>query len=416
LNRSASGAHRFCIDIPHVNARAKEYTVSSPAPLQGLRVLDLTQLLPGPVATLRLAELGADVLKIEPPGAGDATRVMMQSAADEVAGRPGALYRIVNRGKRETRIDLKSDSGRTVLLALARHADVLVEGFRPGVMERLGVGYDTLHDANPKLVYCSISGYGADGPFASRPGHDLNYIAYAGVLDQLSTRDGVPVLPNFEIADLLGGALSAVTQILAALWQVARGGDGRFVGVSIAHATYAHNVIAQVAIANDDANANRPGQGLLNGGAPCYRLYRTKDGRWLAVAALELKFWETLCAALGRDDWATRHWSLGQAIGGADAAALTNELASLIAQEPLQVWIDRLELLDCCVSPVLTPEEASRHPMFNPQALAGNADAAIDSPNQDDPGHQDSPDRSQANPAESPFQRPGRPFDYGSWD
>jgi crotonobetainyl-CoA:carnitine CoA-transferase CaiB-like acyl-CoA transferase len=392
--------------------------------LQGLRVLDLTRLLPGPVATLRLAELGADVLKIEPPGAGDATRVMMQSAADEIAGRPGAFYRLVNRGKRETRIDLKSDSGRIVLLALARHADVLVESFRPGVMDRLGVGYDTLHDANPKLVYCSISGYGATGPFSTRPGHDLNYVAYAGVLDQLATRDGEPVLPNFQIADLLGGALSAVTQILAALWQVARGGDGQFVDVSIAHATHAHNVVAQVAIANDDAGANRPGHGLLNGGVPCYNLYRTQDGRWLAVGALELKFWETLCAALGRDDWAKRHWSLGQAIGGADAAALTGELASVIAKESLQTWIDRLELLDCCVSPVLTPEEALRHPMFNLRAQPGagpgeslpaDGSATIDSNYQAN---------SQANlqaytaglPDEQPTGRPAKPFNYGPWD
>jgi len=375
--------------------------------LQGLRILDLTRLLPGPVATLRLAELGADVLKIEPPGAGDATRVMMQSAADEVAGRPGAFYRLVNRGKRETRIDLKSDSGRTVLLALARHADVLIESFRPGVMDRLGVGYDTLHAANPKLIYCAISGYGTSGPLAERPGHDLNYIAYAGVLDQLATRDGEPVLPNFQIADLLGGALSAVTQILAALWQVARGGDGRFVEVSIAHASYAHNVVAQVAIANDDALANRPGHGLLNGGAPCYNLYRTRDKRWLAVAALELKFWQTLCAALGRDDWATRHWSLGQAVGGADAAALTAELAGVIAQESLQTWIDRLELLDCCVAPVLTPEEASRHPMFNLRTHTGGADPAAGSVGQE-PGP--------AGVNAVPVQRPDKPFNYGPWD
>lgn len=388
--------------------------MSSPAPLQGLRVLDLTRLLPGPVATLRLAELGADVLKIEPPGAGDATRVMMRSAADEVSGQPGAFYRLVNRGKRETRIDLKSDSGRTVLLALARHADVLVESFRPGVMDRLGVGYETLREANPKLVYCSISGYGATGPFSQRPGHDLNYVGYAGVLDQLATRDGEPVLPNFQIADLLGGAHGAVTQILAALWQVARGGDGRFVDVSMAHATYAHNVVAQVAIANDDAAANRPGRGLLNGGAPCYNLYRTKDNRWLAVGALELKFWETLCTALGRDDWAKRHWSLGQAIGGADAAALTGELAGLIATESLQTWIDRLELLDCCVSPVLTPEEAARHPMFNLHArfyaesdeLPPNGAAGLAAGNSND----------EANAAASPAARPGKPFNYGPWD
>lgn len=341
----------------------------SSAALQGLRVLDLTLLLPGPVATLRLAEMGADVLKIEPPGAGDAARVMMQSATDEVAARPGAFYRLVNRGKRETRLDLKTESGRSVLLALARDADVLVESFRPGVMSKLGVGYEVLRDVNPKLVYCAITGYGTQGPFAGHPGHDINYVAYAGVLDQLASRDGVPVLPNFQIADLLGGALSAVTQILAALWAVARGGEGRFVDVSMAHESYANNVVAQVALANDDAAALQPGGGLLNGGVPCYNLYRTQEGRWLAVGALELKFWQTLCRALGRDDWAQRHWSLGQAIGGADAVTLTRELAGIFASETLQTWIDRLEAIDCCVSPVLTPGEAARHPLFNADVL-----------------------------------------------
>ncbi|WP_321841843.1 CaiB/BaiF CoA transferase family protein [Paraburkholderia bannensis] len=337
--------------------------------MQGLRVLDLTRLLPGPVATLRLAEMGADVLKIEPPGAGDASRAMMQNTADELAGRPGAFYRLVNRGKRETRLDLKSEAGRTVLLALARDADVLVESFRPGVMERLGVGYETLRAANPKLVYCAITGYGASGPFSERAGHDINYIAYAGVLDQIATRDGAPVLPNFQIADLLGGALSAVSQILAALWQVSRGGEGRFVDISMARESHVNNVVAQVALANDDAAALQPGGGLLNGGVPCYNLYRTQDDRWLAVGALELKFWQTLCTALGREDWAQRHWSLGQAIGGSDAVALTRELAALIAAEPLQTWIDRLELIDCCVSPVLKPGEAASHPLFNADVL-----------------------------------------------
>jgi len=159
-------------------------------------VLDLTRLLPGPVAALRLAELGADVLKIEAPGAGDPTRAMMQSSSDRVAGRPGAFYRLVNRGKRETRLDLKSEAGRNVLRALAAEADVLIESFRPGVTERLGVGYETLRAANPRLVYCAISGYGTSGPFVDHPGHDLNYIGYAGVLDQLASRDGTPI-PEF---------------------------------------------------------------------------------------------------------------------------------------------------------------------------------------------------------------------------
>ncbi|CAE6749425.1 Acetyl-CoA:oxalate CoA-transferase [Paraburkholderia nemoris] len=344
-------------------------STAAPAPLQGLRVLDLTRLLPGPVAALRLAELGAEVLKIEAPGAGDPTRTMMQSSGDRVAGRPGAFYRLVNRGKRETRLDLKSDAGRNVLRALAAESDVLIESFRPGVMERLGVGYETLRALNPRLVYCAISGYGASGPFVDHAGHDLNYIGYAGVLDQLASRDGTPILPNFQIADLLGGALSAVTQILAALWHVSRGGEGRFVDVSMTHATYAHNVVAQVALANEGA-APAAGASLLNGGVPCYNLYRTLDNRWLAVGALELKFWETLCMALDRPEWATRHWSLGQAIGGPDAAALTQELADLIGKRPLEEWVLLLESLDCCVSPVLTPAEAAQHPLFNREAYA----------------------------------------------
>jgi crotonobetainyl-CoA:carnitine CoA-transferase CaiB-like acyl-CoA transferase len=344
----------------------------SSAALKGLRVIDLTRLLPGPVATLRLAELGADVLKIEAPGAGDATRTMMRSLPDQLAGRPGMFYRIVNRGKRETRLDLKSEAGRTVLLALAREADVLVESFRPGVMDRLGLGYETLRVLNPKLVYCAISGYGASGPFAERAGHDLNYVGYAGVLDQLASLDGTPVVPNFQIADLLGGALSAVTQILAALWHVARGGNGRFVDVSMTHATHAHNVVAHVALANDGA-APAAGGGLLNGGVPCYNLYRTLDDRWLAVGALEHQFWETLCDALGRPDWASRHWSLGQAIGGPDAVALIQDASALFATRTLAEWTALLEPLDCCVSPVLTPAEAARHPLFNADA----AEAAV---------------------------------------
>ncbi|MFC5427763.1 CaiB/BaiF CoA transferase family protein [Paraburkholderia denitrificans] len=373
-------------------------------------------LLPGPVATLRLAEMGADVLKIEPPGAGDAARAMMQSSADEVATRPGAFYRLVNHGKRETRIDLKSQSGRNVLLALAREADVLVESFRPGVMTRLGVGYETLSQINPKLVYCAISGYGADSPFADRAGHDLNYIGYSGVLDQLAARDGTPVLPNFQIADLLGGALSAVTQILAALWQVARGGAGRFIDISMAHAAYAYNVVAKVALANDDAAALQPGGGLLNGGVPCYNLYRTQDGRWLAVGALELKFWQAFCKALGREEWAERHWSLGQAIGGTDAAGLIRELAAVIAAEPLQTWIDLLEPIDCCVTPVLTAGEASRHPLFNPdvlqEALAENTAEQANHPVAQDAAAQGAP---RVNPQMGAFSS-GKPFSYGPWN
>jgi crotonobetainyl-CoA:carnitine CoA-transferase CaiB-like acyl-CoA transferase len=353
----------------------RRITLSSADALKGLRVIDLTRILPGPVATLRLAEMGADVLKIEAPGDGDASRVMLQSETDQLEGRPSMLYQIVNRGKRVTRLDLKTEAGNTVLRALAREADVIVESFRPGVMERLGLGYEALRELNPKLVYCSITGYGSTGVYSTIAGHDLNFIAYSGVLDQLAARDGTPIVPNFQIGDLLGGALSAITQILAALWHVARGGEGRFVDVSMTHATHAHNVVAHVGLVND-GTAPAPGAGLLNGGAPCYNLYRTRDGRWLAIAALELKFWETLCTALNRPDWAKRHWSLGQALGGADAVALTQELMALTATRTLAEWIELLEPLNCCVAPVLTPAEAAQHPLFAPElyAAAGQAD------------------------------------------
>lgn len=263
-------------------------------------MLDLTRLLPGPLATLRLAELGADVLKIEPPGEGDYARSMLQSDADRASGAPSAFYRIVNRGKRSLTLDLKTEAGRAKLIELARDADVLVESFRPTVMTRLGVGYDVLRQVNPKLVYCAITGFGSEGAFADKAGHDLNYIAYAGVLDQLANGDGAPIVPNFQLADLLGGALAAVTQMLAALWHVARGGEGRFLDVSMTHAVHAHNVMAHIALANADEPGTRAGAGLLNGGVPCYNVYRTADDKFVAVGALELKFWQTLCGALGR--------------------------------------------------------------------------------------------------------------------
>jgi crotonobetainyl-CoA:carnitine CoA-transferase CaiB-like acyl-CoA transferase len=334
-----------------------------------LRVVDLTRLLPGPVATLRLAELGADVLKIEEPGAGDLARTLMQSAANQATGQPSAFYAIANRGKRETRLDLKTEAGLSALRTLVREADVLVESFRPGVMERLGLGYKTLATLNPKLVYCAISGYGYQGAFSQRPGHDINYLAYAGVLDQIKTRDGTPVIPNIQIADLLGGALTAVTQILAALWKVTRTGVGAFIDVSMTHAVYANNIVARAAVAQASQGSATPDTthaagGLLDGGVPCYNLYRSSDGRWLALGALELKFWERFCRALDRDEWASRHWSLGQAIGGPDAAALTRELAGLIAEQPLDAWVTRLEPLDCCAAPVLSAAEAARHALF----------------------------------------------------
>ena len=184
---------------------------SSPGPLAGLRILDLTRLLPGPLAARHLVQWGAEVLKIDDPGSGDPARDMLRSGADRKAGLDSAFYRDLNQGKKEQRIDLRSDAGREALLSLVDEADALLEGFRPGVMTRLGLGWDVLHARNPRLVMASITGYGQNGPFAQRAGHDINYIALAGVLGQIGTPRGDLVLPNFQIADLLGGTLAATS-------------------------------------------------------------------------------------------------------------------------------------------------------------------------------------------------------------
>jgi alpha-methylacyl-CoA racemase len=262
-------------------------------PLAGIRVLDLTRLLPGPVATMHLADMGAEVIKIEDPGAGDYARVM-----GPVRVEVSQFFVAVNRGKRMLRLDLKDAAQREQLLAMVETADVLVESFRPGVMDKLGLGWTTLRARNPKLVMCAISGYGQHGPFAQLAGHDINYIGYAGMLEQNAGGDGVPALPNLQVADLLGGAQSALQGILAALVAVKMGGAGRFIDVSMADAVLAHNLMPLVAV-NNGAPAS-PGRDLLTGGVPCYNVYRTADGRHMAVGALELKFWQACCDVLAR--------------------------------------------------------------------------------------------------------------------
>ena len=335
-------------------------------PLAGVKVIDLTRLLPGPLATRHLAELGADVLKIEGPsdqGQDDGTRAMGLTAADREAGEPALTFRELNRGKHLMRLDLRQPDGVAALLDLARGADVLIEGFRPGVMTKLGLGWDVLHAANPKLVVCAISGYGQHSAWAHRAGHDINYIAMAGVLEQIATVDGELAVPNFQIGDLLGGTQAAVAGVLAALVGAQRSGQGRFVDISMAHEVLRHHALAAITL---KATGRTPaaGRDLLSGGAPCYGVYRSSDGRHLAVGALEMKFWQALCETIGRPDWVERHWSRGLVPGSAASMALRAELAVMFAAEPLAHWVARFERVDACVTPVLRLDETLAHPVF----------------------------------------------------
>jgi crotonobetainyl-CoA:carnitine CoA-transferase CaiB-like acyl-CoA transferase len=335
-------------------------------PLEGLRILDLTRLLPGPLATRHLLELGAEVLKIEGPEGedqDDGTRAMWQTPDEVARGAPGPFFRELNDGKRLLRIDLRSDSGREALIDLVRAADALIEGFRPGVMARLGLGYERLSQVNPRLVMCAISGYGQHGPWSQRAGHDINYLAMAGVLEQIAGPDGRPGLPNFQIADLLGGTLSAVNGVLAALLGAARSGRGAFVDVSMTHEVWRHAVVARTALAALGKVAP-PGRDLLSGGVPCYGVYRTRDGRFLAFGALEPKFWRGVCEVVGRPEWVKKHHAFGLEVGGDAAMALRDELASLIATRTLAQWMPAFDAADCCVTPVLRLDESRAHPLF----------------------------------------------------
>ena len=339
------------------------------APLAGIKVLDLTRLLPGPVCTLHLADLGADVIKIEGAGAaGDYARSMGAGAAP---GEDSFFFRIVNRNKRGLRLDLKRPAGVAVFLRLARDADVIVESFRPGVVDKLGVGYAAVREINPGIVYCAITGYGQDGPWRDRAGHDLNYIATSGVLDQIGTAgetDNGPAIPNLQIGDLLGGALTAVMGILAAVIGAKSTGEGRYVDVAMTDAAFAHAYSPLLSVLARGRTLPR-GSDDLDGGFPGYGLYRTQDGRYMAVGALEPKFWKLCCAALGRPD--LEPFGLDRSAAGQQAR---RELETLFASEPLAHWQALFDKVDCGVTPVLSFEEAMEHPQLKARGMLAEHD------------------------------------------
>ncbi len=331
-------------------------------PLAGVRVLDLTRLLPGPVATLHLADLGADVVKIEDKGAGDYARTM-GDGPDGVS----VFYRCVNRNKRGLALDLKQTAGRDLFLRLAQDADVIVESFRPGVTDKLGIGYDAVRAFKPGIVYCAITGYGQTGPLAQAAGHDLNYIGLSGVLEQIGVDGNQPAIPNLQIADLLGGAMSAVMGVLAALFDAQRSGQGRFVDVAMSEAALAHNLFPLFGLQGKGVVPARGGD-MLSGGDAGYGVYATADGRYMAVAALEEKFWSLFCDTLGYPEWKSRHGARG-----AEARQMRGDLESLFASRAQAHWSAMFSTVDCCVTPVLSVAEALAHPQFVARGVSVNA-------------------------------------------
>ena len=329
--------------------------MTEPMPLlAGMTVLDLSLLLPGPMAGWHLAELGARVIKVEPPQGDDAARLGVRLPGEDES----FIYRRLNARKEIHRIDLKSEEGRAWFAARLREADAVLEGFRPGVLERLGWGFDAMRALNPRIVLVSISGYGQDGPMAQAAGHDINYLSLAGVLHQTGTAGGPPAQCNLQIADLLGGALHAALAVVAAVHAARRDGVGAHVDLSMTEASWAH-LVFPLAQALVEGRSEPRGAGLLTGGVPCYGVYETADGRHLAVGALEEKFWVRLCEAIGRPDLVPFHRAVGDE--GARARA---ELAAVLRTRTRDEWAVFFAPLDCCVTPVLAPEETLEHPLF----------------------------------------------------
>jgi len=324
-------------------------------PLQDIRVLDFSTLLPGPLASLILAEAGAEVIKVERPGAGED----MRGYAPEIGG-VGAPFAMLNRGKRAIALDLRAPGAADSLLALAPTVDVVLEQFRPGVMDRLGLGHEAWRRVNPRIIYCAITGYGQDGPRAKEAGHDLNYAARTGLLALTAGADGSPGVPATLAGDIAGGAYPAVMNILLALRRRDRTGEGCFLDIAMAENLFPFQFLG-LADGHGAGRWPKPGEGTLTGGSPRYRLYRTADGRYLAVAALEDKFWQAFCAIAEvpealRDD-------------ARDPAATMAAVAKRVAARDAAHWETELAATDTCCTVVSTLDEAVRDPHFTARGV-----------------------------------------------
>jgi alpha-methylacyl-CoA racemase len=330
--------------------------------LEGVRVLDLTRLLPGGYATLLLADMGADVVKVEEPGRGDYIR-----ATPPMVDGTSAAHIALNRNKRSITLNLKTDGGRDALLRLVERFDVLVEGFRPGVMDRLGVGYEELANRNPNIIYCAISGYGQDGPRSRDAGHDLNYIGWGGVLSITGSADGTPVIPGVQIGDLAAGGMSAVIAILAALHQRSRTGRGTFCDISMLDGVVSWlSIHAAAYFATGETPS--PDAMPLNGGYPCYRIYPASDGH-VTVGALEPQFWSELCDALDRPDL------MGDAFAAGERRVwVISQLESIFRSRSRRDWIEYLSGRDVCVGAVFDFEETLGDEHIRQRGLVGESE------------------------------------------
>jgi alpha-methylacyl-CoA racemase len=325
--------------------------------LTGLRVLDLSMNLPGPYMTWFLACMGAEVVKVENPVGGDYARALAGRST-----RNSPFFEAVNRNKKSLTLNLKHAEGRRLFFELLAQYDVLVEGFRPGTMERLGLGFEACRERQPRVIYVSISGYGQEGPYRLRAGHDLNYISLAGIAGMTGGKDGNPAIPGVQVADIAGGSLMAVAGLLAAVIQREKTGRGQFVDVSMFNGALS---LATMVFGGVQAGFEKPEpqKMMLNGRLPCYGLYRTSDGRHMSLGALEYKFWENFCTAVNRPDL------LGSQLGGPETV---DEVQQIFLARTQQEWIKLMKDQDACCEPVLNLLEAAETELVKAGSMIRN--------------------------------------------
>ena len=320
-------------------------------PLEGIKVLDLSRLAPGPFCTMILGDLGADILKVEGPREG---RLAMVMSIEERA----IAYNALERNKRSIVLNLKLEPARKIFYQLAEKADVIVEGFRPGVVKRLGVDYDTIKEINPRLIYCSLTGYGQDGPYSNLVGHDVNYISIGGALGIMGIPGGAPTIPSNLLADFAGGGTNAAVGILAALIARDKTGRGQYVDIGMADGVV--SLMASSLSRYFETNeVPERGNELLTGGVPFYSVYETKDGKYVSIGCLEPWFYENLCRALGREDFIPHQGAIGE-----KKEEIFSAFREIFRTKTRDEWFDYLSQWDICVGKVYTLDELSTDPQL----------------------------------------------------
>lgn len=317
-------------------------------PLEGIKILDLSRYLPGPFATQFLADFGAEVIKIEEPG-GELGR-----ALPPFAGGMGTRFASVNRNKKSITLDLKKDEARKIFIKLAEGADVVVDQFRPGIMDKLGLGYETLKKINKGIIYCSITGYGLSGPWVKAAGHDVNYLNISGVSGLTAGRDGAPVMSSVQLADVAGGSLYAVIGILLALFSRTRTGEGQLCDIAMMDG--ALSLLAYtIGEWSGNGRCPEPGREFLTGGFAMYNVYRCSDGRYVSLGAIEQKFWQGFCEGIGRVDFIPLQYNIEK------QEELITEISSIMLTKTRDEWVEHFRHSDICFTPVLDLDEVSLH-------------------------------------------------------